>query len=679
MYIVTIKNAFSEPIEIHNEFRKLSSGSVSKGINSIDSFTFDIAPSNIGFNELHDFTTLVDVYNTNKARYEFQGRILCINSVMTESGAISKEVVCESFLGYLCDSVQDYVEERSWSLRDFFDHVIATHNNLVEDEKAFIVRSVMNSTDYIECSIDRENTFETIKKKILDELGGEIKFEVTANGIYLDYVAQIGELKTTPISLSRNMKSITRERDPSEYITRLIPLGEKEEDGEERLDISSINSGKKYIDDARGIEQYGVHVGVVEFDDISDATTLLTAGKKWLAENNAVKVKYSVTALDLSLLGLDIDDFDIGNSHPIKNHLLGIDDTARIIKKTINISEEIKGSIEIGEKFKTLTEIQRDQKREAAEAVKVIKQVNGNYVAKNAVVSTLNASSEVVNLQGNRLLIESEKFGMTPEGVITAKAGFIGGFTITDSYISKNKPSYADTSQKGVYIGVDGIGLGYGDFFVKDTGELFAYSASIWGKFTSESEDGNAVKIEDGYIEMTQSFGSSSNTRIASSVWDDFSNGTVHLSFGIDPNGRDHCWISASDGMTDGIGMYLSKTQGQLYGTWLGTSSVAITSDANKKHDITDITEAYNVLFDNLKPRLFRYNDGQSNRLHVGFIAQEVEAAIEAAGLTTQDFAAFVKAEIITKETTETVYLLRYEEFVALNTLQIQKLKEKAK
>ena len=99
----------------------------------------------------------------------------------------------------------------------------------------------------------------------------------------------------------------------------------------------------------------------VEWDDVSTASALFTKGQNGLAENNKVQVKYSVTALDLSLLGLDIDDFNVHDYHPVINPLLGIDDMARIIKKNIDICEEIRSTIEVGDNFKTLSEIQREQ------------------------------------------------------------------------------------------------------------------------------------------------------------------------------------------------------------------------------------------------------------------------------------------------------------------------------
>jgi hypothetical protein len=79
-------------------------------------------------------------------------------------------------------------------------------------------------------------------------------------------------------------------------------------------------------------------------------------------------------------------------------------------------------------------------------------------------------------------------------------------------------------------------------------------------------------------------------------------------------------------------------------------------------------------LFNNLIPRSYKYNNGTSNRIHTGFIAQEVEQAIITAGLTTQDLAAYMRVTSKTINGEEETYLtLRYEEFIALNTYMIQK------
>jgi hypothetical protein len=142
-------------------------------------------------------------------------------------------------------------------------------------------------------------------------------------------------------------------------------------------------------------------------------------------------------------------------------------------------------------------------------------------------------------------------------------------------------------------------------------------------------------------------------------------------------------WTGSSDGSVTGVSIgkgYLFTSTGsgwrqtswyQIHNCvndWVTNSS----SDINVKNSISNI-DSYDLLFDNLKPCRYKYNYGTSDRYHTGFIAQEVAEAIEDSGLTTKDFAGVVHLEKPNENGSE--WLLRKDEFVALNTWQIQKLK----
>lgn len=410
MYIVTIENK-GISTEIHGVTQKLKSGKVVKGINSIDTFSFTLLPSNRGFNYINDFLTLVKVYNTNKRRYEFFGRVLYSDNSMDDKGLITKDVTCESYFGYLCDSQQYYAEEQNWTVLGLLQHIIDTHNEQVEEYKRFTIGevTVTDPNDNLYVGIQRENTWETLKKKLVEKLGGEIRFRVTDGVLYLDYLTEIGTKRSTEIAVSKNMKSITQEKDPSAYVTRLIPLGAKlmkEEistdsegnevvqtvESEERLDISSINNGVIYLDDEEAIERYGLHIAYQEWDEVTDPVNLKAKGENWLAENNKVQVKYSIDALDLSLLGLDVDDFEVCDYYPIVNPLLGIDDFARIIKKTIDVCEEVHSTIEVGENFKTLSDIQVEQSKVISSTSNAVQRAESNYNANKSLEAATMAS-----------------------------------------------------------------------------------------------------------------------------------------------------------------------------------------------------------------------------------------------------------------------------------------------
>ena len=118
-----------------------------------------------------------------------------------------------------------------------------------------------------------------------------------------------------------------------------------------------------------------------------------------------------------------------------------------------------------------------------------------------------------------------------------------------------------------------------------------------------------------------------------------------------------------------------------MVGTWYSAGNFvtaaggSTSSDMNKKYAIENLPDVYSTLFDNLQPVIYKYNDGSSGRYHTGFIAQPTLEAVEQAGLTSQDFAGVV---IENRGEENESWYLRYGEFVALNTNEIQKLKRRA-
>lgn len=131
------------------------------------------------------------------------------------------------------------------------------------------------------------------------------------------------------------------------------------------------------------------------------------------------------------------------------------------------------------------------------------------------------------------------------------------------------------------------------------------------------------------------------------------------------------------DGNDYTIGAYGAMwLQGWFTEVKYGTNGSNSLSDRTVKTNISDLNniEQYSLLFDYLDPVKYQFIEGTSGRYHTGFISQDVEQAIEKAGLTTQDFAGFVKDK---DDDGNEHYYLRYEEFIALNTDQIQKLKKR--
>lgn len=122
-------------------------------------------------------------------------------------------------------------------------------------------------------------------------------------------------------------------------------------------------------------------------------------------------------------------------------------------------------------------------------------------------------------------------------------------------------------------------------------------------------------------------------------------------------------------------------TSGWLWGDIYAENGTINTSDRNRKTDISYDMSRYEAIFDALKPANFKMIDGTSGRTHTGFISQDIEDALAPCGLTSIDFATFIKSPKVDEDGKviegEYVYGLRYDELIALMVAQIQSLKKR--
>ena len=99
-------------------------------------------------------------------------------------------------------------------------------------------------------------------------------------------------------------------------------------------------------------------------------------------------------------------------------------------------------------------------------------------------------------------------------------------------------------------------------------------------------------------------------------------------------------------------------------------------SDRNIKNSIEALPEKYVRMFDLVEPKRYKLNNGTSGRFHAGFIAQEVEAAMQKCGITSQEFAGWAAAK--RKDGSET-YFLRYSEFIPVLWAKVREQEERLK
>ena len=121
-------------------------------------------------------------------------------------------------------------------------------------------------------------------------------------------------------------------------------------------------------------------------------------------------------------------------------------------------------------------------------------------------------------------------------------------------------------------------------------------------------------------------------------------------------------------------GKYTLGGDGIAWSQIYAVSPTILSSDINKKTSLESLTELYNIFFNKISPIRYKFINNTSDRYHLGFGSQYIRQNLLEAGLTTKDFAGYIEWD--NKDGTKG-YGLRYEEFIALNTWQIQKLKSR--
>ncbi len=536
MYEVKIRNGDSEEIisELDvNSLRRLAACSFVQEVNKIPSCTFTIYPQNPCYDHLAETLTTVEVWNTQADEAEFEGRILKITSSMNSSGIIAKNVLCEGYMAYLCDTVQPYKVYTNTDVPVFLSEVLAWHNSLVtEDKHIYLGMCDMHGT--AEKVLSYGKTLDEIKRNLVDKLGGEIRIRKIEGKLYLDYLKEYGVVCSTRIELAENLMDLSVECDATNVITRLIPLGERlNDETEERLTIASTNDdGCIYLDDTNAMAQYGVICATYTFDNVTNPYELRERGWAYLQQNNRIKKAYRATVLDLSTIGKAAESFREGNTYPFFQPLLGIDEPLRLLKRAVNIYKPYKPAIEIGDKVEKMTDlatktyeyIQYEAPKQKSDILAAAKStatalikagINGHIVCNENEFLIMDTTDKATatkvwraNLGGfgySSTGYDGEYgIAITMDGAIVADfitAGVLRGIEITNGDGTFRVDPDGNCYTESITVKNGTINCGEGAFVVHPDGTVTASKMQITGgsiKVTSDDDEYVVVEVKSG-------------------------------------------------------------------------------------------------------------------------------------------------------------------------------------
>ena len=294
---------------------------------------------------------------------KFKGRLL-IDRLLFNG---NKELTFEGELAFLND-IQYPPYEFEGDYGDLFKEVLKYYNSKCDKDKKFNIGQITmtDSNNYITRSSETYTScWNVISEKILS-YGGYIKLRYVGDERYLDLLYESGAITKQKIEFGENLLDLEEYIDSSEIATIVIPLGAKKNDTEElndgiqrtytaeRMDIRSVNNGKLYIE-SKLVEKLGRVERVVNWDDVTIPSNLLTKAKKkcdeLILENQSITAK----AIDLHYAGNDTPYFKTGDIIPIISKPHNIDTTAILTERTTYLNDPTQDTFSLGTEKKTLT------------------------------------------------------------------------------------------------------------------------------------------------------------------------------------------------------------------------------------------------------------------------------------------------------------------------------------
>lgn len=503
--------------------------------NKSGSFTAKVPRTNPLYNKIRELYSEIRVEQDGKTLY--YGRVL--SSEKDFNG--QKEITCEGELSYLLDSVQEPSEYHDISVRAFLETLITKHNNQMTDgRKRFTVGqvTVTDPNDSLYRYTNWETTLDAITDKLVDRLGGHLRIRHVGTVRYLDYLADYDNTNTQTIQFGENLLDYTENLNAEDIATRVIPLGKKLESSpiealEAYTTITSVNSGKNYVESSSAIRNYGVITKTVSFEDVSIPSNLKKKGEAYLKDSQFANVTLTLSAVDLHLLHADIEAMKIGDDIRVISPPHGMDRFFPLTSITIQLDHPESSTVTLGTEIKAGLSDRSVSENQAliTKIERLPTQTETLRLAKeNATALLTAATTGHVVTRPNEILIMDTADKSTARkvwrwnlnGLGYSKTGYNGSYgtaitmdgAIVADYITTGTLK-ADLIRAGILKDKQGnitwnmatgaltakkLSINSPNFTLDTYGDITAKNASIEGSITAESGDS---KVRVGYGHMS--------------------------------------------------------------------------------------------------------------------------------------------------------------------------------
>lgn len=455
-------------------------------LNKAGSFTFQLPPNNVMYDSINKLKSIITVMQDGVEI--FRGRAIADEKDFYNR----KNVTCEGELAFLLDSQQRPYSHKT-KLSDLFRNFINVHNAHVDEWKIFKIGEI--TVDGKTDNIIRENsdyscTFDEINEKLLNTNGGYLRTRLSDGLRYIDYVKDYGKVSSQIIEFGVNLLDISEYISAEDVFTVLIPLGAEVEstDTNKRLDITSVNGGKDYIEDAAAISLFGRIEKVNQWDDVTNADNLLKKAKAYLSENIEMAVTLNVKAIDLHLIDVDVEKIELGDyvrvisiPHNLDKYFL----CSRIVLDLVNPD---KSEYTFGVTFKTLTEKQM-----------------GNAKTMQSTILSVQSTAQLVKQNSSQVQDAVEQMETIITSIPSDYVSTSEFNAFKNSVSSKLASVYSVKGNVSTYSLLPADGNSIGDVFnILDTGANYVWTEYGWDKL-SEIFDTTAFitkeEVETNYVD----------------------------------------------------------------------------------------------------------------------------------------------------------------------------------
>lgn len=289
------------------------------------------------------------------------------------------------------------------------------------------------------------------------------------------------------------------------------------------------------------------------------------------------------------------------------------------------------------------------------------------------------------------------------DGAITNIKADVNGIraTVSTKIDATQAQSIFDQSAQGFTLAVTSgengtiFKLNYNGAQIASTGsiDLYVDAVNIYGTLTATKLRGGSISIVDdddnecGTIQTTYASSSDYKLDISSSAMELFAeDGSLFIASGWDQSNKYHASIEV-DGNSEEVqikgdvipnsdALYNLGSRNFVWDAIYCSTNELNGSDRNIKNSIEALPEKYVRMLELVEPKRYKLNSGTSGRYHAGFIAQEVEAAMQKCGITSQEFAGWAAAK---REDGSETYFLRYSEFIPILWAKVREQEERLK